>query len=112
MATTIEDSRANKYSPERDLDTPEPRALDRMFTPDAPEPSIIKLSKKVITRFETDYGDNVPKSAEEGTYTGPSVTAVVVKTFVPCYIVQMPKEVRSRIYSVSRARFISMHHSH
>lgn len=92
------DSTAINKSPERDFETPEPRALDGMFTPDAPGTT---MSKKVVTRFASDYGENVPEFAQEGKYTGPSIAAVVVKTFVPCYIVQMPSKVRAKIYTVS-----------
>ncbi|CZT24024.1 uncharacterized protein RCC_09741 [Ramularia collo-cygni] len=82
--------------PARQLDTPPARDLEGLFTPDAPQ---VTLSKKVSTRFESDFGENVPDSAHEDNYTGPEVIAIVVKTVVPCYIVQMPKEVRARIYS-------------
>lgn len=84
--------------PEREFGTPEPRGLESLFSPDAPRGM---LSKKVLTYFVSDYGENVPESAQEDNYIGRSVTAVVVKTFVPCFIVQMPKKIRARIYSVS-----------
>lgn len=85
-------------SSKRAFETPEPRGLHNLFSPDAPRGS---LDKKVVTHFVSDYGDNVPESAHEDNYTGRSIIAVVVKTFVPCYIVQMPEKVRARIYSVS-----------
>lgn len=84
--------------PEQDLVTPEPRPLDGLFTPDAPHGS---LTKTITTQFVTDYGENVPESAHELVYTGPSVIAWVVKTSVPSYLLQMPKDVRTRIYNVA-----------
>lgn len=83
---------------ERKNVTPERRSLDELFTPDAPHAA---LDKKITTIFQSDFGDNVPEWAQGDNYTGPTVTATVVKTFVPSYILQMPKAIRQRIYSVS-----------
>lgn len=89
----------SKASQERDLDTPEPRPLDALFTPDAPHGG---LTKKVTTRFISNYDENLlDEDLKDERYTGPKIIAWVEKTVVPCYILQMPKEVRARIYKVN-----------
>lgn len=111
------DTAEPRVAADAQLDTPEPRALHDLFSPDAPHGS---MDKKVVTHYRThpwvsNYGDNVPEWAQEdledngsgrppGLYNGPMVTCEVVKTFVPSYILQMPKKVRALIFGVSLLR--------